>query len=155
LLLHAETLETLQLDMREVRFHWSPPFQICRLGSLRPFSALKSLILCETTLRSSFLPLIVFPDQVLHCRISELIPIRLESFSLFLESFPDSETECQLEEFPALLHLLYDCEVQLLQLKEVIMMCKTGLSAPATKAAFNKIGVQLKLVKETQPLLAS
>jgi hypothetical protein len=148
LLPHAGTLETLHLDMREV--HFSRPLDSARaFGSLRPFTALKSMAMCERTLWGVYLPLVDDPDPASHDRLSELIPFGLESFSLLFES--DIEAYCRLENVIAMTDLLHDLELHPLLLKEIKIISDHALNASSMEAAFAKVGVSLTtLVDESR-----
>ncbi|KAF1851263.1 uncharacterized protein K460DRAFT_329100 [Cucurbitaria berberidis CBS 394.84] len=150
LLQHTKTLETLTLDMREVRFmsNAAPPL----FGSLRSFAHLESLVICETLLRVSALPLLEFPDQLLQHRITELLPEQMKSFALLLYSNDRHENEPhdRLDEILALWNVVEDCKTTIPSLKVVSVICGVPLCAPKLKEAFNKVGVQFEVIQQAK-----
>jgi len=143
LLPHARTLETLHLDAREIQLD-AELDSAHALGSLRRFTALKSMTMCERTLLGVYFPSIGDPYPESHKRLSELIPVSLESFSLLLES--DSDPDWRLEYVIALNDLLQDLDLQPLQLKEIKLHSESDLSAPSMEEAFANVGVSLTIL---------
>jgi hypothetical protein len=148
LLQHAKTLETLHLDMREVRFNNALAASPQILGSLKSFEVLESLAICETALLGNTFPLLDFPDQALEYGIAELMPFALKSFALLVHSDYGYETDCRLDEAFALWHLAEDCVRSLPKLEEVSVISGYRLSAPNVTKAFEEVGKRFRLVKE-------
>jgi hypothetical protein len=146
LLRHKSTLRTLHLDMREVRF--DDAFVVpAKLGSLQPFTALESVRICETTLLGHVWSLTCFPEQVLQCRITELLPVSLEAFTLLVLGNQDMENISRLDEPLILWNFVNDCQRSFPALKEICIEGSHSLHAPRTARAFDEIGVQFDLVE--------
>jgi hypothetical protein len=148
LLRHSTTLETLHLDMREVRFDESLTIPGQRLGTLQPFIALKSLCLCEATLLGNTLPLIGLPDDVLHPSITELLPIGVERFAFLLYSNSSYENTDRLDAALSSWNLFEDCERGLPKLREVTLKARQDLCAPHATRNFESLGICLNFLKE-------
>jgi hypothetical protein len=149
LLQHRTTLETLHLDLRQVRF--DDAFNLPqKLGTLRPFTALDTILLCETTLLGNIQPLIVFPDQLLgvQSRISEFLPASVKSFALLLLADKWGMNGDCLDASFSSWHFVDDCKRCYSQLKEVSVKSVNILSAPDVTTAFRETGIQFKLIKE-------
>jgi hypothetical protein len=149
LLRHRTTLKTLDLDMREVRFGdaFVAP---AKLGSLQPFPSLESVRICETTLLGHVWSLTCFPEQVLQCRITELLPASLKTFSLLVLGTQDMENISRLDEPLILWNFVNDCQRGFPGLKEVRIEGSHYLHAPRTVRAFEEIGAQFGLVKQAR-----
>ena len=150
LLHHTKTLETLGLDMREVRFNRSIAMGPQLLGSLQNFTMLKSLVICETALLGDTFPLLDFPDQQLEHRIANLLPMSLESVTLLLHSDYGYEHDCRLDEAFALWHLADDINKDLPNLEEISVRYPLMLSAPNLAKAFQEAGLRFKIVREAR-----
>ena len=145
---HSKTLETFVLDTREVRFSHLFATHPQLLGSLQPFTVLKSLVICETALLGDTFPLLDFPDQQLQCRIASLLPTSLERLTLLLHSDYAYEQDCRLDEAFALWHLAEDGKRDLPNLQEINVRYPMTLSAPNLAKAFQEASVRFNIVKE-------
>jgi hypothetical protein len=150
---HADRLRTLELDMREVRFNFGTGINSEALGSLRYFTQLETLVICETSLLGSRFSLLDFPDQILNCRMSEILPENLKNLTLLVQSDYGYEDDCRLDEASSLWHLVDDCKTLLPQLESVTIMGEFEMSAPNLAAAFKDEGIIFTLANELKPLL--
>ncbi|KAF2819234.1 hypothetical protein CC86DRAFT_148977 [Ophiobolus disseminans] len=142
LLRHENSLETLHLDMREVRMGWPE-----RLGSLQSFAALQSLGLCERALGIE-LNLLDCPTVVPQEGISGLIPQTLKSFALFLRYGHIPGFDAQIDEATALFSLAEQSAYAESDLRVVTLRYGRELNAPILTKAFDTAGVHLELVNE-------
>jgi hypothetical protein len=145
LLAHANTLETLSLDWREVAFLLSHDANVRLLGSLQPLKVLKSLRISELGFFSTNRPILQFPDMVLDRPLSALLPKSLEHMELLLEATPHPFQHDRLEKTMCLQSLADDCKSSLPHLDalciKVIGLDK--LSVVALTDAFERAGVDL------------
>jgi hypothetical protein len=148
LIKHADRLETLELDMREVRFNYGTGINSEALGSLRCFQRLDTLVICETSLLGSRFSLLDFPDQILNCRMSELLPENLRHLTLLVQSDYGYEDDRRIDEASSLWHLVDDCKTVLPQLRSVTIKGEFEMSAPNLVAAFEDEGVIFTLTNE-------
>jgi hypothetical protein len=147
---HRATLRTLNLDMREVRF--GDQFDKSRrLGTLQSFTALESLTLCETTLLGNTLPLIRVPYQVFTGRISELLPARLQNFTLLLLANQAMVPASRLDEVFSLWNFVDECKTGFPDLRYVSIVSNQMLSSPNAAKAFEDVNVHFQNVKEVSP----
>jgi hypothetical protein len=146
---HKDTLQTLHLDMREVRTDdaFTAPE---RLGSLQHFAALKSLRICESSLLGHVWSLAFFPDQVLHCRLHEILPVSLKSFTFLLLGDQATAKTGQLDEPLILWSFVDDCKNYFPELKVVSIVSIHDLHASKVAKAFEDTDLQFSLVKETK-----
>ncbi len=149
LLRHAKTLQTLELDMREVRFEEEFLLDAQILDSFRLFTALKSMVICETSLLGATMTLLDFPDQLLERRIAQLLPKNLESYTLLLESHYGYDDDWRLDEIFPLWYLAEDSKKNLPNLKDVSVRYPLDLSAPNLARAFEEAELQFRIIKET------
>jgi hypothetical protein len=147
LLRHKNTLKTLHLDMREVRFD-DAFIAPAKLGSLQPFAALESVRICETTLFGNVWSLACFPEQVIQCRITELLPASLNTFALLVLGNQDMEDVSRLDEPLILWNFVEDCQRDFPELRVVRFEGCHDLYAPRAAKAFEEIGVQFELIKQ-------
>lgn len=151
---HKTTLQTLYLDMREVRFD-NAFVSPARLGSLQPFTALESVRICETTLFGHIRSLTCLPEQVFHVRVNELLPASLKTFTLLVLGNEDMKNICRLDEPLILWNFVDDCQRGFPGLKEVCFEGCRYLHAPKVAKAFEEFGVQLSLIKTSSNELVS
>jgi hypothetical protein len=150
LLRHAKTLETLSLDFREVRMSKSPPM----LGSLQSFTSLKSLSLCEMALGFSD-SVIGVPMQTLDVRLSAILPRSLEKFALLVVADYGCVGGCgrwagvEAESAHALWDLSNNVRQFLPDLKLIHMEACCDQSDPNLAKAFEEVGVQFEIVKDS------
>jgi hypothetical protein len=152
LLRHSATLETLHIDMREVRFDESRTAPGQRLGSLEPFTMLESVSLCELALLGNTLPITGLPDQVLKPRIRELLPVSVKRFDFLICSDPSFENSSHLDDALTSWDLVKDCKTGLPDLKEVTIRNTDTLRAPHTIEAFEEAGVKLGFPTNSSPM---
>jgi hypothetical protein len=148
LLRHKSALKTLYLDMREVRFPDPAMKPVRSIGSFRPFDALESLSLCETSLLGSTMSLIEAPDHTMQHRISKFLPTNLNSFTLLLQGMTNSGDIKELDEVLSSWMIFEDCKSSLPALTEISIRSYNDVSAPNLTKAFEDVGVQFNLVKE-------
>jgi len=139
---HATTLETLYLDTGEVRMP-PPP----KLYSLRPFTSLRSLSICETALGVSWF--IIDNEEPLQCRLSELLPGGLEHLTLCMHSIYVPMDDHPLDMVPDLWDLADDVRQCLPGLRVFrIQSDESKFGAPRLAKAFENVGVHLDLANE-------
>lgn len=151
LLSHAETLETLCLDMREVRFDFSTIIAPPLLGTLRPFMRLKSLIICESALSGSthhLLPDLNSPDHMLRSRLADMLPVGLSKLMLLLHNEDCLEFDDIDGVAAALWHLLEGCKVEVTELTCIVVRGYVLLNDPKLETAFHRAGIDLDFVRE-------
>jgi hypothetical protein len=137
LLQHAQTLETLHLDLREIRWDYEHTTSDLLIGTLRPFERLETLIISQTGMLG-------------HCSImvgsgkSNLLPAGLRSLTVLLneqEGYPG-----WLDQSMSMINLYNDCKAYAPNLRDVIVKCPSPpSSAPCLTADFAEIGVRLTL----------
>jgi hypothetical protein len=137
LLLHAQTLETLHVDLREIRWDYEDTTSDLLLGTLRPFEHLETLVMSRTGILA-------------HCRImagsgkSNLLPVGLKSLTVLLneqEGYPG-----WLDQSMGMINLYNDCKTSVPSLRDVIVKFPSSPSpAPCLTADFAEIGVRLSL----------
>ena len=149
LLRHNETLETLLLDMREVRFEDTLSPNSGGLDSFRSFTALKSLIICEKSLFGDGMSLLDSRDQDIKQRIAQLLPKNLESCTLLLDSSYGYRNDSRLDGITPLWHLAQDSKKELPNLKEVNIRYPLKLRGPKLAQAFEAAGLQFGIIRET------
>ncbi|KAH7074504.1 hypothetical protein BKA63DRAFT_414629 [Paraphoma chrysanthemicola] len=147
LLLHRETLETLHLDMREVRVIELPDARPWKLGSLRPFQALTELTICTRSLLGIENEDVGAEGYAEDFRLSETLPERLKSLVLLLSNDED-EDEIDLSEARVLWTLCEDCPHSQPELENVIVQSRPRLSLPALSNAFEESAVHFRSVQE-------
>ncbi|KAH3907677.1 hypothetical protein HBI56_180820 [Parastagonospora nodorum] len=149
LLRHSKTLQTLHLDMREVRtddgFTASE-----RLGSLQLFTALKSLAICEITLLGHVWTLAALREDLLPRCLTDLLPTNLESFALLLLEDQAMENIHRLQEPLVLSTFVRNCQRGFSGLKEVRVVSIHDIHAPKITNAFEGTGVNFSLVTESK-----
>lgn len=148
LLRHTKTLETLNLDLREVRFHVpgieSPKSLVC---SLRPFKNLKSLAVCEVALFGTPFPVSYSLNQNQKYRIAELLPENLTHLTLLLEHGSD-KSRWLIDGAVALSDLAEKCKMGLLGLNEITIRSPARLSTLAITKTFQEVGLSFNIVKD-------
>lgn len=145
--IHANTLETLRIDTREVRF-CADDFPLEPLGNFRMFPQLRSIEICETSLLANTMSILDFPDQRLSIRIAQLLPPSVENFTLLVKSEYGYNDDCRIDESFALWDLTEDCLTMLPNLNEVTIKSSYDLQAINLTASFRDAGVKLRLVRE-------
>lgn len=149
LLAHADTLETLILDPREVSYG---PYHVPgpnALGSLRCFRSLKFLEISELGFLSSDVSLLDYPDQALESRISVSLPESLEQLTLLVEIRLINYCENALESASCLWELAHDRKAMLSNMKMLCMVSRHKITAPDLVAAFKDSKVQLKVENDS------
>jgi hypothetical protein len=137
LLQHAQTLETLHLDLREIRWDYEHTTSDLLIGTLRPFERLETLVISQTGILE-------------HCYImagsgkSNLPPVGLQSLTVLLneqEGYPG-----WLDQSMSMINLYNDCKAYVPYLRDFIVKCPSPPSpAPCLTADFAEIGVRLTL----------
>jgi hypothetical protein len=143
LLRHSATLETLHIDMREVRFDESRTAPGQRLGSLKQFTSLTSVSVCETALLGNTIPLTGLPDEVLSPSICELLPASVKRFDFLICSDLSFENSSRLDDALTSWNFVKDCRTGLPELEEVTVRNSDTLRAPRTVEAFEEARVKL------------
>ena len=140
LLPHIRTLETLHLDLREVRWDYEHTRSLLLLGTLQPFERLENLIISQTGLLAH--------DTVISgsslARPRGLLPVDLNRLVLLLN---ESETYSGwLDHSYSMKNLYEDCKASAPNLRDIVVKCRSPPSpAPLLTAEFAKIGVRLTL----------
>jgi hypothetical protein len=147
LLLHAETLQTLHVDMREIMFYSSSTPISNLLGDLRPFRKLESLTICETSLTGSGYILIEFPRRRTEHRIKEFLPDNLKTLTFLLDSGLHPEGKECLDEILALWHLLEDCKKRPTDLRKIMIVASFQPYAPKLKEAFAETDIEFDVAR--------
>ncbi|KAF2114763.1 hypothetical protein BDV96DRAFT_493923 [Lophiotrema nucula] len=147
LLSHKDTLESLVFDAREVRFN-ANDYPRQSIGSLKEFTALQSLSICETSFLNTQISILDFPDQHISLRISELLPNSLKWFTLFLRPDYGYDDDNRIDEVFALWALAEDCPKDLPNLRTVCLQAENNLSAPLLTREFQDKRVELILLQD-------
>lgn len=152
LLAHANTLETLDVDWRDVKFLLSNDANVRLLGSLKPFKVLRSLRISELGFFSTSWSILQFPDIVMDQPLSTWLPESLERMELLMESPPHPLQHDSLDETLCLWELADDFETTLPHFDTLSISTVEGgeLSAPVLTAAFEQHGVQLRIHRGTE-----
>ncbi|KAF2005483.1 hypothetical protein P154DRAFT_483479 [Amniculicola lignicola CBS 123094] len=144
---HNRTLEHFHLDAREVRtvsIFLSDNHQ--PLGSFKHFECLKVLEVDEESFLATVNSLLDFPDIYLRQhRISQLLPVTLEAFTLLMSGSRPHNGGGMLDEVPELWDLADDCPTRLPNLKIIVMQSNYPLSAPRLTPKFERAGIKLEL----------
>jgi ribosomal protein S7 len=135
---HKMSLRTLRLDMRYGAFNGAYHAYCSRIGSLKTFTALQSLCICETSLLGTVEPRASSLRWGPPPRISELLPINLEELTLLVADDYDMEND----EPSSLRNLADDCKHYLPALKQISVDSYCSLSAPELTDAFENVGVR-------------
>ncbi|KAF2246327.1 hypothetical protein BU26DRAFT_432360 [Trematosphaeria pertusa] len=158
LLKHKETLVTLHLDLREVRFFSDLHHEI-RFSSLPRLTAIREAKLDYTCLLDDY---IVYsnsavPSKGLH-RTAPILPASLEHLTMLLTfRWPHDDSE-YVDHLLVLYQLVKDVADLLPRLREVVVQYKNGKddevasSASAWAERFNGLGIRFSLVKEADSL---
>ncbi|KAF1935066.1 hypothetical protein EJ02DRAFT_460695 [Clathrospora elynae] len=146
LLRHAETLESLHLDLGEVRFDYASSETLKVLGTLRPFRRLEYVGISETGFRSYVSPFLDTTHLTPPPRIAELLPEALKSFTLLLTSGSSPTYGGHMDHSSDMWDLVEDCQSSLPSLRNISIMSGEPLRrSPLITEAFSKIGVCLDL----------
>lgn len=138
LLDHKRTLEYVRLDTRQVRIYGHNQLPV-PLGSLREFTSLRTVELCEGSL-------LAFPlcgVDTTPIRIAHLLPESLEFFTIFCAA-----ADLPMDEARVLWDLFWDCPTLLPNLKEVQLQSQDRFHAEELETAFNEVGVKLSVIRE-------
>ncbi|KAH9872920.1 hypothetical protein J1614_005315 [Plenodomus biglobosus] len=140
LLKHAETLRTLHLDLREVRFDIPRPPEPPLFGSLRALVNLQSLTVCERFTSDD--------HYTWDGRLADLLSTSLEK--LVVLRHPDGlfEFGCHEDRIRNLRHLAEDCQAALPKLKYVAVYDFLEFHASDLQTLFRDAGVQFQIVLE-------
>ncbi|KAI8940661.1 hypothetical protein NX059_001931 [Plenodomus lindquistii] len=141
LLRHAETLRTLHLDMREVRFELPRPPEPPLFGSLRAFVNLRSLTLCERFTSDD--------HYVWNGRLADLLPANLEKLTVLRHPDGLYEYGSHEDRIRNLRHLAQDCRPALPRLKRVAIHDVLQFQSSELHTLFNNAGVRFEIVRET------
>jgi hypothetical protein len=141
LLAHEKTLETLTLDMREIRYSLFAEAESKLLGSLRSFVKLSSLEICETGFLGGA-SLLDVPDQVLPAGLPDLLPENLERMTLLLHGEFESYSDDPLDEALCLWQLVRDGRTKVPNLRSLYTRGRHSITAPDLTIAFERVGVQ-------------
>ncbi|KAH7359701.1 hypothetical protein BKA66DRAFT_225382 [Pyrenochaeta sp. MPI-SDFR-AT-0127] len=153
LLKHAKTLQSLILDLRNITF-WPSDYTVpAPLGSLRHFTKLTSLAICEATL-CNYDPLstaLVYNgdpglDEIHN--IANLLPENLISLTLHLMTAARWVRHTPDATF-ALCQLAEDKRAGLIKVEEFTIKSAFELSAPRLMKGFQEAGVRFSIVQET------
>ena len=147
---HADSLRTLRLDAREVRLQEvDSSFQ--PLPSLRDFTALQTVELCEASLFANNSSILDVPNQILPTRIAHLMPPSLRSLTILIKANTGYNNDRRLDEAQGLCDLADDCPTMLPNLHQVWIKWKYSLRAASLTARFRDVGVTLFLATDIWP----
>lgn len=141
LLAHADTLESLTLDMRQVRYYPYISTDVKLLSSLRPLKTLRSLVISETGFFSSNLSILDFPDLILDPGVPELLPESLWHMTILIQGDNKPYDEKVLEDAFPLWQVVHDRKVEMPHLKTLCVKSRHGLTAPILATALQRIEV--------------
>jgi hypothetical protein len=152
LLAHADTLETLSVDWREVEFLLVHDANVRLLGSLQRFRVLKTLKISELGFLSTSFSVLQSPGMVLDHPLSTLLPESLEHLELLLKDMQHPFPDGILDRVVCLQDLAHDCKTSLLHLNALRIHVIGGneLFAVALTDIFNQAGVDLNLQLEPE-----
>jgi hypothetical protein len=148
LLAHANTLEILSLDWREVRFLLSNDANVRLLGSLRFLMVLKTLEISDLGFLSSDRSLLDFPGEVLDNPLSALLPQSLQQMTLLTEAIESPLYDDVLDDAICLWYLARDCKASLPDFKTLSIRAACDMSVLTLALAFEQAGVQLYVQRE-------
>ncbi|KAF2854226.1 hypothetical protein T440DRAFT_270734 [Plenodomus tracheiphilus IPT5] len=140
LLRHAETLQTLHLDLREVRFDLPRPPAPPLFGSLRAFVNLRSLTVCERFTSDD--------HYTWDGRIAHLLPFSLEDLNVLRHPDGLFEFGSHEDRIRNLRRLAEDCQVVLPHLKRVAIHDLAEFHCSELQTLFTTAGVQFDIVRE-------
>jgi hypothetical protein len=152
LLAHADTLETLSLDWREVPWQ-SMVFHddALLLGSLQSMKLLRNLQLCEIGFLTDDLSLVPdYPFQGVKLSLAELLPESLECLTLY----PVEATECSIADLVRRAPLLWQSSGELGKLVPLlktlcIVMRPGNIPCERLEREFESADVKLRIELET------
>ncbi|OAL51451.1 hypothetical protein IQ07DRAFT_586953 [Pyrenochaeta sp. DS3sAY3a] len=152
---HKETLETLVLDLREVRFYQITAEEPKILGTLDSFPRLRSLAISDAALLGHGSPILDFPTIVQQDRIAELLPKNLTSLVMLLRSHYGYDIERNFDDVVSFWDLAQDVGEHLPKLKDITFKTESSVSqlvAPGLEKAFNDAGVQFDVQTSVPPV---
>lgn len=155
LLVHMKTLETLVLDLREVRFYHIAEEAPQILGTLDSFERLRSLAISEAALLGHALPFLDFPTRAKQDRIAELLPKNLTSLVMLLRSHYGYDCERDFDEVVSFWHLAEGIGEHLPKLRDIAFKTESRVSqlvAPGLEKAFNDAGVRFDVQSSEPPV---
>ncbi|KAF2028522.1 hypothetical protein EK21DRAFT_69675 [Setomelanomma holmii] len=150
LLRHCETLDSLHLDMREVRIFESVFAHPGRLGSLQSFTSLKSLQICERSLLGSTDILLDTQAGSSGVRMTKLLPSELEKFVLLMPGTRSDFADDRVFDATILRPLADDCGRDMVALRDVIVKARHHECGAQMTKAFEDVGVRFRLVDEAK-----
>ena len=146
LLSQRDTLETLYLDFRDVRFDDDLVISQC-LGILQPFTRLKSLAISENGFLGEPSPFAVSSTLSNPPRIAAMLPSELDSFTLLLDTSKREAWDERMDDSVDMWNLATDYRSSTLSLKELIVKGQASLrEAPRLTLAFSEVGVGFQVV---------
>ena len=102
------------MDTREIRFNEAAgDFPLRALGSLREFKNLKTVVLSEVAIFANEMAILDEPGQECAVRISETLPVSVETFAILLNAVlasAESSFSWPLEDVRALMDFANDCQ---------------------------------------------
>ena len=146
LLSHCDTLETLHLDFHDASFDDDLVEPQC-LGTLRPFTRLKSLTISENGFLGEPSPFAASDSSSPNPHIATLLPCELESFTLLLDTSKREAWNERMDDSVDMWNLVTDCNSSMLSLKDVKVRGDASLRrASRLKRAFSEVGVRFQVI---------
>lgn len=142
LLAHADTLQELTLDFREIRYSPNVDLAWHMLRSLRPMEVLQYLEICERGFLDSDLSLLDSPDQTMGCDLSKMFPESIRHIRLLANGIFSHYSDDVLEEALGLLELASKCKTSVPHLKTLCIVVQQEQIASNIEMAFDEVGVR-------------
>lgn len=150
LLQQEVTLETLQIDMRDVRFFRGIEHPDELLGSFVSFHKLRLLSGNDSVIPGSQWDLMESPEHVPKHRIMSLLPPSLEHFVFLLDDVKVADGACtvELDKMAVLWHLMEDCNQSRTSLRTLTVSAPVELRGSRIGQAFAAVGVELQIMSK-------
>ncbi|KAJ4991680.1 carbonic anhydrase [Stagonosporopsis vannaccii] len=140
----ADTLETLALDWRVVRYSLMIESGTGMIGSLKPLKNLRSLEICELGFLSDDRSDLDLPAQDPDLAMSDLLPAGVEELKLLYEGEDLDYEGDVLEKASRLWQFIGDCDTSTPHLKTVCIKADRPMTLPKLAAAFGSAGIQMR-----------
>ncbi|KAJ8110216.1 hypothetical protein OPT61_g6883 [Boeremia exigua] len=153
LLARADTLESLSLDWREVRYNTLIEPGSSMIGSLRTLENLKDLEICELGFLGDWFSILELPGQPTSFEISELLPASLQSMVLLAKGDVEHYDDDVLKNARCLWQFSKHCEQATPHLKSFCIkskkrMCTITSTALSPSLNLITITIDLQLLQE-------
>lgn len=148
LMRHSSTLETFHLDIRNIRYDEIASQRSDRLGTLRAFTCLRAITICESSLVDINSHRLQSPLNDRSFRIADQLPTNVEDVTLLMSMTERSIMQRETDEAVLLWQLVDDCRLTLHELTRVCISSNFTISVPKLERAFSDIGVHLDCTKK-------